>query len=109
MAGTTLVRVSGSVLSVPPARRGFIKTGPRQGEEWVAESVNVLVADQNVTAVRLPFRDSTGTFEGLETRSVDKGEYVDFLCEASVYGQDVQLRAVALFPADADAEFLASV
>lgn len=100
MASTALVRVSGSVLSVPAPRTGFIKSGPRQGETWTAETVNVLVADQNVTAVRLPFRDSTGTFEGLETRSIGKGDIVDFLCEVSVYQQDVQTRAVGLWPSD---------
>lgn len=106
MASTALVRVSGSVLSVPAPRTGFIKSGPRQGETWTAETVNVLVADQNVTAVRLPFRDSTGTFEGLETRTIAKGDIVDYLCEVSVYQQDVQTRAVGLWPADDVASYL---
>jgi hypothetical protein len=99
MASTALVRVSGSVLSVPPARSGIIKNGARQGETWTIESVNILVADQNVTAVQLPRRDSTGVFETLPgVREVTKGELVDFLCEVSVYGQDAQVRVLEAWP-----------
>jgi hypothetical protein len=98
MASTALARVSGSVLSVPPARGGIISKGPRQGEPWSIESVNVLVADQNVTAVQLPRRDATGVLEGLDTRSIVKGEVVDFLCEVSVYGQEVQVRVLGEWP-----------
>lgn len=100
MASAALVRISGSVLSVPEPRGGLIKSGPRQGEPWSIESVNVLVADQNVTAVQLPRRDSSGVLEKLNTREISKGDIVDFLCEATVYGQDVQLRVLDLFPVD---------
>lgn len=100
MASVALARVSGSVLSVPEPRGGVIKNGPRAGQEWSIESVNVLVADQNVTAVQLPRRDSAGVLEKLGTRSVDKGDIVDFLCEVSIYGSDVQFRVLELWPAD---------
>jgi hypothetical protein len=100
MASTALARVSGSVLSVPPARSGIIGKGPRQGETWTIESANILVADQNVTAVQLPRRDATGVLEGLDTRSIVKGELVDFLCEISVYGQEVQVRVLGEWPED---------
>lgn len=100
MASVALVRVSGSVLSVPPARTGFIKAGPRQGEEWRMESANILVADTNVTAVQLPRRDNSGTFEHLDTREIAKGDLVDFLVEVSVYQQDVQARVLGLWPED---------
>lgn len=100
MASSALVRISGSVLSVPEPRKGLIKSGPRQGEPWSIETVNVLVADQNVTAVQLPRRDDTGTLVGLATREVAKGDIVDFLCEVSVYGQEVQVRVLELFPVD---------
>lgn len=100
MASTALTRVSGSVLSVPPARGGVIKNGPRAGEPWSIESVNVLVADQNVTVVQLPRRDETGLLGSLKTREIAKGDIVDFLCEVSVYGQEVQVRVLDLFPVD---------
>lgn len=98
MASTALTRISGSVLSVPAPRTGIIKNGPRQGEQWSIETVNVLVADQNVTAVQLPRRDNTGTLEGLNTKDITKGDIVDFLCEVSVYGQEVQIRVLDVFP-----------
>lgn len=100
MASVALSRVSGSVLSVPEPRGGVIKNGPRAGQEWSIETVNVLVADQNVTAVQLPRRDAAGVLEKLGVRSVDKGDIVDFLCEVSVYGQDVQFRVLEPWPAD---------
>lgn len=108
MASTALTRISGSVLSVPAPRTGIIKQGPRQGEEWSIETVNVLVADQNVTAVQLPRRDNTGTLQGLDTRDVSKGDIVDFLCEVSVYGQEVQFRVLELWPADDTSSYLAA-
>lgn len=102
MASTALSRVSGVVLA-GSAREGIIKNGPRQGETWRIETVNVLVAGQNVTPVQLPRRDGSGTLEGLDTRTVERGELVDFLCEVSVYGQEVQFRVLGLFPKeDAD-------
>lgn len=100
MASVALARISGSVLSVPPAREGIIKAGPRQGEPWRIETANILVADQNVTAVQLPRRDAAGTLENLHTKDVAKGDIVDFLCEVSVYGQEVQVRVLDLFPVD---------
>jgi len=101
MASVALGRISGSVLSVPPARTGIFKPGTvRAGETWSIESANVLVADTNVTAVQLPRRDNTGTFEGLDTRSIDKGDLVDFLVEFSIYNGDVQARVLGLWPAD---------
>lgn len=99
MASTALARVSGSVLAVS-ARSGIIKNGPRAGEEWRIESANVLVADQNVTVVQLPRRDSSGTFENLATRNIDRGDVVDFLVEVSIYGQEVQARVLDLWPQD---------
>jgi hypothetical protein len=110
MASTALARISGSVLSVPAPRGGIIKNGPRAGEEWTIETVNVLVADQNVTAVQLPRRDSTGQLLGLgeNVRSILKGDVVDFLCEVSVYGQEVQFRVLETFPADDVSSYLVS-
>jgi hypothetical protein len=108
MASAALVRISGSVLSVPSPRGGIIKNGPRAGEPWSIESVNVLVADQNVTAVQLPRRDATGVLEALDTREVSKGDLVDFLCEATVYGQEVQFRVLELWPADDATSYLAA-
>lgn len=99
MASAALVRVSGSVLSVPPAREGFIKSGPRQGEVWRIETVNVLVADQNVTAVQLPRRNDHGMLP-LVGGNPEKGDVIDFLCEVSVYGQEVQARVLEDWPAD---------
>ncbi|MGO4587161.1 hypothetical protein AB4Z38_25270 [Arthrobacter sp. 2RAF6] len=107
MASVALARVSGSVLAVS-ARSGIIKNGPRAGEEWRIESANVLVADQNVTVVQLPRRDSTGTFENLRTRSVDKGDQVDYLVEVSIYGSEVQARVLDLWPDESDASELAA-
>lgn len=108
MASVALVRVSGSVLSVPPARDYTFPAGsPRAGEKLVFESANILVADTNVTAVDLPRRDSTGVFDGLNTRSLVKGELVDFLCEVSIYKQDVQVRVMGLWPEE-PAESLAA-
>lgn len=106
MASTALTRVSGSVLSVPPAREGFIKSGPRQGETWRIETVNVLVADQNVTAVQLPRRNDQGMLP-LAGGNPIKGELVDFLCEVSVYGQEVQVRVLEDWPEDS-ASYLAA-
>lgn len=100
MAESALVRVSGSVLSAPPARTGVFRAdSPRAGQTWSIENLNVLVCDRDVTAVQLPSRDATGLFEGLGTREYAKGEIVDFLCEASTYRQNVQLRVVGLFTA----------
>jgi hypothetical protein len=101
MASVALVRVSGSVLSVPPRREYTFPAGsPRAGEKLVFESVNVLVADTNVTAVDLPRRDETGIFDGLNTRVLEKGDIVDFLCEVSIYKADVQTRVLGLWPQD---------
>lgn len=107
MASTALARVSGSVLAVS-AREGIIKNGPRQGEPWRIENANVLVADQNVTVVQLPRRDSSGTFENLATKDIAKGDLVDFLVEVSVYGQEVQARVLDLWPEDDSTSYLAS-
>jgi hypothetical protein len=107
MASTALSRVSGTVLA-GSVREGIIKNGPRQGETWRIENVNVLVAGQNVTQVQLPRRDSSGTLENLNARTVEKGELVDFLCEVSVYGQEVQFRVLELWPADDTADYLVS-
>lgn len=108
MASVALGRVSGSILSVPPARTGIFKPGTaRAGDTWSIETANVLVADTNVTAVQLPRRDNTGTFDGLDTRNVDKGDIVDFLVEFSIYNGDVQARVLGLWPAD-DVSYLAA-
>lgn len=101
MASVALVRISGSVLSVPPARPYTFPAGsPRAGEKLVFESANILVADTNVTAVDLPRRDETGIFEGLGVRVLEKGDIVDFLCEVSIYKADVQVRVQGLWPED---------
>lgn len=99
MASTALVRVSGSVLSVPAPREGIIKNGARAGELWRIETVNVLVADQNVTAVQLPRRNDFGELP-LSGGNPIKGEIVDFLCEVSVYGQDASVRVLEDWPED---------
>lgn len=107
MAQTALVRVSGSVLSVPPARTGVFRAdSARAGQTWSIENLNVLVADADVTAVQLPNRDGTGVLEGLNVREYTKGELVDFLCEVSVYRQDVQLRVVGLWAAHDSTDYL---
>lgn len=99
MASVALVRVSGSVLSVPPARPYTFPAGhARAGETLTFETANVLVADANVTAISLPRRDNTGLFEGLDTREVAKGDIVDYLCEVSVYKGELQLRVQGVFP-----------
>lgn len=101
MASVALVRVSGSVLSVPPARDYTFPAGsPRAGEKLVFETANLLVADSNVTAVSLPRRDETGIFEGLGTREIKKGDVLDLLCEVSIYRSDLQLRVVGEFPVE---------
>jgi hypothetical protein len=99
MASVALARVSGSVLSVPAPREGIIKNGPRAGEAWRIETVNVLVADQNVTVVQLPRRNDFGELP-LSGGNPIKGEIVDFLVEVSVYGSEVQTRVLEDWPAD---------
>lgn len=100
MADMLLARVSGNVISVPPARSGFFRSGhARAGEEWVIETVNVLVGDQDVTAVQLPRRTRTG-YEGLEATSFKKHDEVDFLVEISVYREDPQARVLRDYPVD---------
>jgi hypothetical protein len=101
MASIALVRVSGSVLSVPPARDYTFPAGsPRAGEKLTFETANLLVADSNVTAISLPRRDNTGLFEGLDTREIKKGDIVDFLCEVTIYKSDLQLRVLGEFPVE---------
>lgn len=100
MASANLARVSGHVLSIPTPRTGFFRQGhPRAGEEWMIETANVLVADQNVTAVTLPRRDKFGNFEGMTSR-VEKGSIVDLLVEFTVYNGDIQVRVLGDFPLD---------
>ena len=99
MASVALARVSGSVLSIPEPRGGVIKNGPRAGESWRIESVNVLVADSNVTAVQLPRRNDYGELP-LSGGNPTKGEIVDFLVEVSIYSQDVQVRVLSDWPED---------
>lgn len=99
MASVALARISGSVLSVPEPREGIIKSGPRAGEPWRIESVNVLVADSNVTAVQLPRRNSFGELP-LSVGNPVKGVMVDLLCEVSVYQSEVQVRALEDWPED---------
>lgn len=71
------------------------------------ESVNILVADTNVTAVQLPRRDASGVFETLPgVREYVKGDLVDFLCEVSVYQQDVQTRILEFWPEDDSSSYL---
>lgn len=100
MASVALARVSGSVLSVPEPRGGIIKNGPRAGESWRIETVNVLVADQNVTAVQLPRRNEFGELPVNGGTNPIKGDVVDFLCEVSVWQQDVQVRILEDWPED---------
>jgi hypothetical protein len=101
MASVALARVSGSVLSVPPSREYTFPAGsPRAGEKLTFENANILMADTNVTAVSLPRRDNTGIFEGLNTREIAKGEIVDFLCEVTIYKQDLQFRVLGPWPSE---------
>lgn len=101
MSSTALTRISGHVLSAS-SRSGFFKGNhPRAGEEWRIESLNVLVADQNVTVVTLPRRESDGGFEKLSGFRWDKGDPVDFLTEVSIYNGDLQVRVLEDFPVDA--------
>jgi hypothetical protein len=99
MASVALARISGSVLATT-SRGGVIKNGDRAGQAWKIENANVLVADQNVTVVQLPRRDDTGIFEGLDTRTIERGEIVDFLVEVSIYNGDLQSRVLGIFPAE---------
>lgn len=99
MASVGLSRISGSVLATT-SRSGVIRAGDRAGQPWTIENANVLVAGQNVTVVQLPRRDETGIFDHLQTRTIEKGELVDFLCEVSIYNGDLQFRVLDLFPAD---------
>jgi hypothetical protein len=109
MAGPFLTRISGSVISTPPARTGFFKAGhARAGEEWSIETVNVLVGGQDVTAVQLPRRDVRGQFEGLGVAGFERHQYVDFLVEVSVFRGEPQARVVREYPADADLEAITS-
>jgi hypothetical protein len=100
MASVALTRVSGSVLSTSTRSGHFRQGHPRAGEEWRIENLNVLVADQNVTVVSLPRRESDGGFEKLSSFRFDKGDVVDFLTEVSIYNGDVQVRALEDWPKD---------
>lgn len=102
MADVLLARVSGNVISVPPARSGFFRSGhARAGEEWVIETVNVLVGDQDVTAVQLPRRTRTG-YENLAATSFKKHDEVDFLVEVSVYRETPQAKVLRDYPAEVE-------
>lgn len=98
MASTQLSRVTGVALSAS-RREGTIRRGDRAGETFVIETVNVLVANQNVTVVQLPRRDKFGEFENLPAGVPGQGEEVDYLIETSIYGQDLQSRVLSEFPA----------
>lgn len=99
MASTLLTRVTGVALAYN-RREGTIKRGERAGEPFVIETANVLVASQNVTVVQLPRRDKFGEFESLSAGAPSAGEFVDYLVEVSIYGQDVQARVLSDFPAE---------
>lgn len=99
MASTALARVSGLVLAVPEPRRGTSKAG----QPYEIATVNVLVANQNVTVAQLPRRDDYGGFPTLGGGAPIVGELVDYLVEVSVYGQEVQARILSDFPADVPA------
>jgi hypothetical protein len=96
MAQTALVRVTGKVLALPEPRSGISQ---KTGNAWEIATANVLIANQNVTVVQLPNRDS-----GFVRPRVD--DVVDFLCEVSIYGQNVQTSVLGVFPDAYDADSL---
>jgi hypothetical protein len=80
MADAT-VRITGTVLHVD-TRRGV---GKASGEPYSITTARVLVQETGIADVTLP-----------DTVSVIRGEDVDLIADASVYGNRVQLRAVSV-------------
>ena len=80
MADAT-VRVSGTVLNLD-TRSGI---SAKSGEPYSITTARVLVLDTGVADVRLP--------NDMAAR-LGRGEDVDLLCDASVYGGRVQLAAL---------------
>lgn len=96
MAQTALVRVTGKVLALPEPRSGISQ---KTGNAWEIATANVLVANQNVTVVQLPNRDS-----GFPRPRIH--DVVDYLCEVSIYGQNVQTTVQGPFLEEYDADSL---
>lgn len=94
----TLVRVSGVVIDVPAPRRG---TTVRDGNAvpWEIATVNVLVANRNVTVVQLPRKDDYNElpFENAKT-GFKVGDAFDALVEVGIYRNSPQFVAVGDFP-----------
>jgi hypothetical protein len=97
MAQSALVRVTGKVLALPEPRSGVSQ---KTGKPWEIATANVLVANQNVTVVQLPSRDFGGF------RRPQKDDVVDYLCEVSIYGANVQTTVQEVFPEEYDAASL---
>jgi hypothetical protein len=101
MASTALVRVTGKVLATN------IRKGMTRGEDprpYKIVSVNILVADENVTVVQMPRENDFGELETLSAGYPNKDDSVDYLAEVSIYGRDVQTRVLKDFPALVDAD-----
>lgn len=92
-----LVRVSGAVLSTPEPRRGHSRT---TGEAYEIGTVNVLVANQNVTACQLPRKNDFGEYPLAAKHGFKVGEEVDLLVEISTYQGNPQARIISDFPAN---------
>lgn len=90
---TLLARVTGAVLAVPEPRRGHSRT---TGEAYEIGTVNVLVANQNVTVLQLPRKNDFGEFESLPSnlKGFEVGDRVDVLAEISVYAGNPQARII---------------
>lgn len=91
MAQTALVRITGKVLALPEPRSGVSQ---KTGKAWEIATANVLVANQNVTVVQLPSLDRPGF------RRPQVDEIVDYLCEVSIYGQNLQVSVDSVFQDD---------
>lgn len=106
---TLLVRVTGAVLSVPEPRRGH---STRTGEAYEIATVNVLVANQNVTTCQLPRKNDFNEYDSLKNNKTGfkPGDYIDVLAEVSAYQGNPQARIIGDFPIEANVtEFLAEL
>lgn len=85
---SNLARVTGTVLSVPPAFAGTSAAG----KPFRIETVKILVADADVTTVNFN-RDETGFIRGLsDVARFEKDDAVDFLVEVSIYRNEPQFQ-----------------
>lgn len=106
MASSALVRVTGEVLAA--STRSGVSTKSGSPVPWEMTNVNVLVADQNVTVVQLPRKDDFGRYPTLAGGAPTKREWVDYLCEVTVFAGAPALAVIGDFPelaasADSDA------